>query len=86
MYVHVHTCYVLIRPPIPYITSSRCKRLNKFCPIEILLHKRTNPRVPPCKHLKKYVLKMYDVKHFIIFLKKNHFIEPLKNAFLKFMM
>jgi hypothetical protein len=43
--------------------------------------------VPPCKPLKKYVFTIYDVKHFIkTFLKKKHFIEPLKNIFLKFMM
>ena len=48
----INTCCVLIRPPIPYITSSRCKRLHKFRPIEILLHKRTNPRAPPCNVLK----------------------------------
>ena len=54
MYVHtyVYTCYVLIRPPIPYITSSRCKRLHKFCPVEILLHERGRLRVPPCNVLK----------------------------------
>ena len=57
MYIHtyIHTyirmCCVLIRPPIPYITSSRCKRLHKFRPVEILLHKRTHPRVPPCNDL-----------------------------------
>ena len=50
--IYVYMCYVLIRPPIPYITSSRCKRLHKFCPVEILLHERGYPRVPPCKPLK----------------------------------
>ena len=52
IYVCMHVCmyismwYVLIRPPIPYITSSRCKRLHKFRPKKFLLHKRTNPRPP----------------------------------------
>jgi hypothetical protein len=49
--IYLHTCYVLIRPPIPYITSSRCKRLHKFHPKKFLLHKRTNTRVPPCNDL-----------------------------------
>ena len=52
-HMYVHMWYVLIRPPIPYITSSRCKRLHKFRPIEILLHVRGYPRVPPCNVLKK---------------------------------
>ena len=45
MYIHtyIHMCCVLICPPILYITSSRCTRLHKLRPIEILLHKRTNP-------------------------------------------
>ena len=62
MYIrmYVHMCYVLIHPPIPYITSSRCKRLHKFRPVEILLHKRTNPRVPPCNDLNIFVL-IYEV-------------------------
>jgi hypothetical protein len=53
MYVcmNVHMCYVLIRPPMPYITSLRCKRLHKFRPVEILLQKRTNPRVSPCNDI-----------------------------------
>jgi hypothetical protein len=28
--MYVHTCYVLIKPPIPYIKSSRCKRLRVY--------------------------------------------------------
>ena len=31
----VHTCYVLIKPPIPYITFSRCKK--KFILLYVLL-------------------------------------------------
>ena len=27
---YIYTCYVLISPPIPYITSSRCKRGTTF--------------------------------------------------------
>ena len=49
--IYIHTRYVLIRPPIPYITSSRCKRLHKFRPTKFLLHKRTHPRAPPCNDL-----------------------------------
>ncbi len=30
--IYIHTRYVLIRPPIPYITSLRCKRLHKVRP------------------------------------------------------
>ena len=109
--MYVHTSYVLINPPIPYITSSplcllrayicvassfahpyhilrphavkRCKRLHKFRPVEILLHKRTNPRVPPCKPLKKYVFKIYDVRHFINFFKKNPLHRTLKKRIFK---
>jgi hypothetical protein len=44
--LYVHMCYVLIRPPIPYITSSRCKRLHKIRPEQFLLHKRANTRTP----------------------------------------
>ena len=61
MYIRMHTCYVLIRPPIPYITSSRCKRLHKFCPVEILLHEWGRLRVPLCNVLKN-----------VFFLKSNH--------------
>ena len=49
IYIHVtymyiiHTCYILIKPPLPYITSSRCKRLHNFRPVEILLHERGDP-------------------------------------------
>ena len=50
--MYVHTCYVLIQPPIPYIKSSRCKRLHKFRPVEILLYERGRPRPPPCNVLK----------------------------------
>ena len=81
-YVYVYTCYVLIRPPIPYITSSRCKRLHEFRPVEIFLHhKRTNPRVTPCKPLKNYVFKIDDVKHFITNLNKKIITRPPKNMF-----
>ena len=67
MYVcmYVHTYYVLIRPPIPYITSSRCKRLHKSRPVETLLHERGYPRPPPCKPLKYCDFKIYDVNYFI---------------------
>jgi hypothetical protein len=61
MYVCIHMCCVLIRPPIPYITSSRCKRLDKFRPVEILLHKRTHPRPPPYKDIIIYFFKIYEV-------------------------
>ena len=44
--IYVRMCCVLIRQPIPYITSSRCKRLHKFRPVEILLQKRNNTRTP----------------------------------------
>ena len=54
-YIYIHMCCVLIRPPIPYNTSSRCKRLHKFPPVEILLHKRTHRRVPPCNELTNLV-------------------------------
>jgi hypothetical protein len=64
----MHVCTYVIRPNSPthtiYYASSRCKRLHKFRPIEILLHKRTNPRVPPCEPLKKYVFKICNVKQF----------------------
>ena len=50
--MYVHTCCVLIKPPMPYITSSRCKRLHKFRPVQNLLHERGYPRAPPCKPLK----------------------------------
>ena len=50
--MYVHTCCVLIKLPIPYITFSRCKRLHKFRPVEILLHERGWPRPPHCKSLK----------------------------------
>jgi hypothetical protein len=36
-YIYIHMCCVLIRPPIPYIPSSRCKRLRKFRPNRFLL-------------------------------------------------
>ena len=49
--VIIRMCCVLIRPPIPYITSSRCKRLHKFRPKKFLLHKKTNTRVPYCNDL-----------------------------------
>jgi hypothetical protein len=50
MYIHtyIHTCYVLIRPPIPYITSSRCRRLHKFCPVEICFT-RKGAQGPPIR-------------------------------------
>ncbi len=67
MYVYVHMFYVLIRPPIPYITSSRCKRLDKFRPVKILLHKRTNPRVPPWNDLdNNFFLNLWS-NHFVFF-------------------
>jgi hypothetical protein len=50
--MYVHTCYVLTNPPIPYIPSSRCKHFINLRPVEILLHERGRPRVPPCKPLK----------------------------------
>ena len=50
-FINIHTSYVLIRPPIPYITSSRCKRLYKFCPKKFLLHKRANTSPPPFNDL-----------------------------------
>jgi hypothetical protein len=79
VYSYVHMWYVLIRPPIPYITSSRCKRLHEFRPVEIFLHhKRTNPRVTPCKPLKNYVFKIDDVKHFINFFKNKLLHDPPK--------
>ena len=70
--MYVHTSYVLIKPPMPYITSSRCKRLHDFRPVEILLHKRTNPSPPPCNVLKNVSF---------IFFKSNHFmfLRPDKN-------
>ena len=54
MYIqtYVYRYYVLINPPIPFITSSRCKRLHNFRPVEILLHERGRPRVPLCNVLK----------------------------------
>ena len=81
--MYVHMCCVLIRPPMPYITSSCCKRLHKFRPIEILRQKRTNPRVPPCKPLKKYVFRFYDVKHFIKCFKKKSLHRALKKRIFK---
>ena len=45
MYMYVHTCYVLVIP------SSRCKHFVNLRPVEILLHKRANTRVPPCNDL-----------------------------------
>ena len=36
LYVYIHTCYVLIKPPIPYLTSSRCKRLRILRPLKFL--------------------------------------------------
>jgi hypothetical protein len=67
--MYVHTCYVLIKPTMPYITSSRCKRLHKFRPVEILLHEKGYPRVPPCNVLKN-----------VFFFLSNHFIflRPVK--------
>ncbi len=56
-FMYVHMCCVLIRPPIPYITSSRCKRLHKFRPVEILLRKRARPRVPSCNDLNNFFFK-----------------------------
>ena len=50
-YIYIHMCCVLIRPPIPYTKSSRCKRLHKFHPKRFLLHKRTNASPPPCNDL-----------------------------------
>ncbi len=49
--IYIRVTYILIRPPIPYITSSRCKRLHKFRPKKFLLHKRTNTTVPHCNDL-----------------------------------
>ena len=78
---YVRTCYV---PTNPFIPSSRCKHFVILRPVEILLHKRTNPRVPPCEPLQKYVFKIYDVNHFIQFFKKKSLRRAL-NFFL-FMM
>ena len=38
VYTYVHTYYVLINPPIPYITSSPLCLLHKFRPKKFLLH------------------------------------------------
>jgi hypothetical protein len=48
--MYVHTCCVIINPPIP---SSRFKHFVFLRPIFFLLHKRANPRVIPCNDLKK---------------------------------
>jgi len=45
---YIHTCYVLISPPIPYITSSRCKRLRILRPVEIMFFLSFR-RAPPLK-------------------------------------
>ena len=52
VYIYVHTCYVLIYPPIPYIASTRCKYFVVLRPVEILLHERGRPSPPPCNVLK----------------------------------
>jgi len=68
VFVYVHVCCVLIRPPIPYITPSSCKRLRKFRPRKSLLHKSANPRVPPCNDLDNlFVLNLWS-NHFVFFL------------------
>ena len=53
--LHVHTCYVIIIP------SSRCKHFVILRPVEILLHKRTNPRVHSCNDLDNVFFKIYEV-------------------------
>ena len=40
---------------MPYITSSRCKRLHKFRPVEILLHKI---RMCVCRYVCMYVIRV----------------------------
>ncbi len=63
MYVYTYVL-ILIRPPIPYITSSRCKRLHKFRPVEILLHKGLTQGSPLVNPLQNMFLKCKTlVKH-----------------------
>jgi hypothetical protein len=66
VYIYVHTCYVLIYPPIPYIASTRCKYFVVLRPVEILLHERGRPSPPPCNVLK--------ICLFLFFLKQSLYI------------
>ena len=47
MYMYVHTCYVLIRPPIPYSTSSHSKRLRILRPDVFFASHESYPKGPP---------------------------------------
>ncbi len=54
--MYVHTSFVLIKPPIPYTTSSPCERLRVLRPVEILLtygeEEDTHLTSSPCKRLR----------------------------------
>ena len=56
--MYIHTCCVLIKPPIP---SSRSKHLVFLPPNIFLLHKRANTRVHPCNDLENLFFEIYEV-------------------------
>jgi hypothetical protein len=74
MYIqtYVYRYYVLINPPIPFLTSSRCKRLLlKFCFTRE--GAQGSPFVNPLNNV-------FSNLWFIIFFKKDHFENGLKTC------
>jgi hypothetical protein len=87
IYMYVYMCYVLIRPPIPYITSSRCKRdlinfvLNSFYSIRRLTQGPPLGTSSRCKRLNKF-----RPKKFLLRKRTNPRVPPcndLNNLFFK---
>jgi|LakMenEpi03Aug12_release.lakeMendotaPanAssembly.Ray.scaffolds.fasta_scaffold698029_1 hypothetical protein len=77
-YVFIHTSFVLISPPIPYIPSWRSKGLHILRPNKILSHKRARSRVPPCNDLENVFFIFLEAITFIFcVLTKFYFMSEL---------